>query len=96
MEFDSFDLGPTLEGVLAHVTSISTFLHTTKGNVGTQHCPCVNGHLSRFQGLSNAMRTADIICEDGSAQPVSRIIGLGDGLRLTGEFGDALMYSGSA
>jgi len=34
MELDSLDLGPTLEGILAHVASISTLLHTTEGDIG--------------------------------------------------------------
>lgn len=96
MKLDSLDLGPTFEGILAHITSISALLHTTEGNIRAQHGPRVNGHLSRFQGLGNTMRTVDIICEDSSTQSVGRIIGLGDDLGLTRKFGNALLNEGSA
>lgn len=91
VELDSLHLGPTLEGIFAHVSPISTLLYSTKGNIRAQHCPRINSHLSRLQLLGYAMRTVNIIREDSSTQPVSRIIGPSNDLRLSGEFGNALV-----
>jgi hypothetical protein len=87
---DSFNSSPTLKGLLTHVSSKSTLLHTSERNIGTQHRPRIDSHLARLKFLSHTVSTINIVGEDSSTEAMMRVIGFEDGFLLRGELGNAL------
>lgn len=87
---DRFRRKPPIERLLAHVPPKPRLLHAAKRRVRVQQPPAVNRDLATLQRRRDALRTADVVGEDGGAEAVLAGIGLLDDLRLGGELRNRL------
>lgn len=91
MILDSFDRGPPLQSLFAHVSSEATFFDATKGDIWAEHRPRINSDLTRLEGFGDSVSSADIVGENGGAQAMEGVVGFGDHFFLGGESGNALL-----
>jgi hypothetical protein len=90
MILDCFDSRPPIKSFLAHISSKTTFLDSTKWDIRAEHGPRIDSHLTRLDGFGDSVGSADVVGEDGGTQAMKGVVGFGDDFFLGGEFGNAL------